>query len=151
MNHLNVCRGIITVLIIITSIGVVTAQSTKAEKEVKVLLAQQAEDWNKGDIEAFMTGYLKSDDLTFIGSRGVTTGWDQTMASYKKGYPTRAAMGHLRFELMQVKQQSKKVVSVVGKFILDRKDETLDGYFLLIVKKVKGKWYIVADHTSSEN
>ena len=124
------------------------AQNTKSEKAVINLLNQQSADWNRGDIEAFMQGYWNSPHLTFIGSRGVTNGWDETLANYKKGYPDKAAMGKLRFELSDVRQLSSKVVSVVGKFILDRKDETLDGHFLLIVKKIKGKWLLVADHTS---
>lgn len=139
------------VLVLLLNISIsstASAQSTKSEKSVMALLEQQAADWNEGDIEAFMEGYWNSPKLTFIGSRGVTTGWDQTMASYKKGYPDKAAMGKLRFELQDVREQSKKVVSVVGKFILDREDETLDGHFLLIVKKFKGKWLVVADHTS---
>ncbi len=34
---------------------------------VSKLFKQQA-DWNKGDIDAFMEGYLKSDKLVFSGS-----------------------------------------------------------------------------------
>jgi hypothetical protein len=124
------------------------AQGSKAESNVRALLSSQVEDWNQGDIISFMDGYWRSENLTFIGSNGVTQGWDQTLANYQKGYPDKAAMGHLRFELKDVREQSKKVVSVVGRYILDRKNETLDGYFLLVVKKLKGKWYIVADHSS---
>jgi len=141
-------RNLLLVSIIYLFATAAGAQQTKAEKAVVQLLEQQAADWNRGDIEAFMEGYLKSEELVFIGSRGPTYGWDQTLENYKKGYPDKKAMGSLRFELHRVTQQSNKVVSVVGKFILDREDETLDGHFLLLVKKVKGRWYVAADHTS---
>ncbi len=121
---------------------------SKSELQVVQLLEQQAKDWNEGNIEAFMEGYWRSPDLVFIGSKGPTYGWSQTLMNYKKGYPNKGAMGSLRFDLLQVTQQSRRVVSVVGKFILERKDETLDGHFLLIVKKIKGEWNIIADHTS---
>ncbi len=125
------------------------AQSNKAIEEVKTLLKVQSEDWNKGDINAFMEGYWKSDKLQFIGSRGVTYGWQQTLDNYKKAYPDTAAMGKLSFELIDVTAQSRKVVSVTGKFMLARKEmDDLEGHFLLIVKKIKGKWLIIADHTS---
>ncbi len=125
------------------------AQSTKAIQEVKKLLNAQSQDWNTGNIEAFMEGYWKSEKLQFIGSRGVTYGWQQTLDNYKKSYPDVAAMGQLTFDLIDVTAQSRKVVSVTGKFMLARKElDDLEGHFLLIVKKIKGKWLIIADHTS---
>jgi len=127
----------------------IQAQSNKATEAVKILLYQQMEDWNKGDIDAFMEGYWKSDKLQFIGSRGVTYGWEQTRDNYKKGYPDRATMGELSFDLIDVTQQSRNVVTVTGKFHLKRDQmDDAEGRFLLIVKKVKGKWLIIADHTS---
>lgn len=121
---------------------------TKAETQVRAVLEQQATDWNRGDIEAFMQGYWKSEELVFIGSRGATFGWDQTLANYKKGYPDKATMGELSFDLIRVTQQSKKVVSVVGKFTLIRENDRPSGHFLLLLKKIKGKWKVIADHTS---
>jgi len=127
----------------------VQAQSDKAVNEVKALLHSQTEDWNKGDIETFMEGYWKSEKLQFIGSRGVTYGWQQTLENYKKGYPDKATMGQLSFDLIDVTRQSRNVVSVTGKFMLKReKMDDASGHFLLIVKKIKGKWLIIADHTS---
>ncbi len=38
-----------------------------------VLKAQQAA-WNRGDVEAFLTGYWHSTELTFSGSNGVARG-----------------------------------------------------------------------------
>ena len=126
------------------------AQSTKAIQEVKKLLHTQSQDWNTGNIEAFMEGYWKSEKLQFIGSSGVTYGWESTKANYKKGYPNKSAMGHLSFKLLGVDVQSKKVVSVTGQYILKRENgEVLTGYFLLIIKKIKKKWLIIADHTSA--
>lgn len=134
---------------LISSFMPVHAQPDKAVKEVKALLHQQSEDWNKGDLEAFMQGYWKSDKLQFIGSRGVTYGWQQTLDNYKKGYPDKATMGQLSFDLIDVTKQSRNVVSVTGKFMLAReKMDDANGHFLLIVKKIKGKWLIIADHTS---
>lgn len=123
---------------------------TKAETAVRDLLAQQAVDWNRGDIEAFMEGYWKSDKLQFIGSRGLSEGWQQTLDNYKKGYPDKAAMGSLRFDLLSIDQRSRKVVTVVGKFYLLRDTgEELSGHFLLVCQKIKGEWYVTADHTST--
>lgn len=120
----------------------------RSVKEVLKILQNQADQWNKGDIEAFMQDYWKSDQLQFIGSKGVTYGWQQTFDNYKKGYPDRAAMGHLTFDILNTKRLSRKVISVTGKFTLKREKDMPTGHFLLIWKKIKGKWVIIADHTS---
>ena len=49
----------------------------------------QEKAWSKHDLEGFMKGYWKNDSLKFFGSRGMTYGWNQTLANYKKGYPTK--------------------------------------------------------------
>ncbi len=74
-----------------------TELSTSAISAIKTSITDvmntQALDWSKGDIDAFMEGYWKDEKLRFVGSRGITYGWDQTKANYKKGYPDKAAMG----------------------------------------------------------
>jgi len=127
----------------------VMAQEHKSVKAVKAILHRQADAWNKGDIEAFMQDYWKSDQLQFIGSKGVTYGWENTLNNYKKGYPDKQAMGQLSFDIISVDRLSRKSMMMVGKFYLERDGlENLSGHFLLVWKKVKGQWVIVADHTS---
>ncbi len=124
------------------------AQDSKAVKKVKQILHSQADAWNQGDIDTFMEDYWKSENLQFIGSKGVTYGWKATKANYKKRYPNKDAMGQLSFDIINVDRQSRKVISLVGKFTLKRSMGDLSGHFLLIFKKIKGKWLIIADHTS---
>ena len=120
----------------------------KDQGAVTNVLMQQVAAWNKGDINAFMQTYAKTDSIMFIGSKGVTYGWDSTLQHYKNSYPDKAAMGTLSFELKQFKQLSGKYFYVVGKFILVRENGNLSGYFNLLLKKIRGQWLIVADHTS---
>ncbi len=118
--------------------------STIAQK----ILDQQNVHWNNGDIPAFMQTYWKSKDLQFLGASGYTKGWQATLDNYYKRYPSRQAMGKLTFTLHEVNQRTKKVISLIGQFHLDRTGmENLDGYFMLILQKIKGKWLIVADST----
>ncbi len=124
-----------------------TAQSAD-EIAVRNVLSRQNSEWNNGNIEAFMTGYWKSDSLMFIGKNGVTYGWQKTMDNYKKNYPDSAAMGKLTFELLEVKRLSVMYFFVVGKWHLSRSIGDVQGAFTLLFKKVKNKWVIVADHSS---
>jgi len=125
----------------------VTAQDRDA-LEIRALLMAQTASWNKGDIEGFMQTYWKSDSLMFIGKSGVTRGWQQTLDNYKKGYPDRAAMGTLSFDILQVQRLSPEYFSVVGKWMLKRTIGDVSGHYTLLLRRIGGKWLIVADHSS---
>lgn len=133
-------------LILLCAVISMTAQ--RDEARIKAIMAEQEKAWNRGDLEGFMAGYWKSDSLRFIGSRGLTYGWQQTLDNYKKGYPNRDAMGVLKFTILSVEKQSAKSAFVVGKWELTRKAGDLSGYYTLLWKKIKWQWVIVADHSS---
>jgi hypothetical protein len=123
------------------------AQS-KNEKQILNMLSVQTEAWNRGDIEGFMQTYWKSDSLMFIGSNGVKWGWQETLDNYKKSYPDATAMGKLSFDIIKVKKLSSKYYYVVGKWMLKRTIGDLSGHYDLVLKKFKGQWFIIADHSS---
>jgi len=127
-----------------------TFSQNKDFEKIKDLMTTQSEAWNRGDIDGFMTTYWKSEKLQFIGSKGPTYGWQNTLDNYKKSYPSKEAMGFLSFDIINMDKRSRKVISVVGKWHLRRGADLgdLEGHFLLILKKIKGKWLIVADHSS---
>ena len=110
---------------------------------------EQTNAWNKGDLTSFMQTYWNSDSLMFIGREGVNYGWQKTLANYKKHYPDTAAMGKLRFELVDIKRLSEIYFFVIGKWYLTRSIGDLKGAFSLLFRKNSGKWVIVADHSSS--
>ena len=139
----------IPVLILITTLSLFGQQKEdKAFRAVKAVLEAQRTAWNNGDLETYMQGYWKSPNLQFIGSSGVTHGWQGTLERYQRVYPDKAAMGHLEFEIIQTTKRSGKVVTVSGKYILTRDNKNLVGYFLLVWQKIKGKWVIVMDATT---
>ena len=121
---------------------------SKNEQIVRNLLEEQRQAWNTGDLEKFMAKYWQSDSLMFIGKSGVTYGWQNTLNNYKKGYPDTAAMGKLKFDILQVKRLSVMYFFMVGKWHLTRSIGDVGGHFTLLFKKVKNKWVIVADHSS---
>ena len=92
--------------------------------------------------------YWKSDSLMFIGKKGMVRGWQQTLDNYKKGYPDTAAMGKLSFDIVEVKPLSKEYAFVVGKWMLKRSIGDVSGHYTLLLRRIKGQWKIVADHSS---
>ncbi|WP_080057815.1 YybH family protein [Spirosoma aerolatum] len=113
------------------------------------ILKRQTDDWNAGRIDKFMTAYWVSDSLTFVGKAGITYGYQATLENYKKRYPDRAAMGKLRFDVLNMDFPSPNVAYVIGRFHLTRpKIGDANGYFTLLWHKVKRRWVIISDHTS---
>ena len=120
----------------------------RAEAAIRAVLREQEKAWNAGDLEGFMAGYWQSDSLRFIGSRGLTYGWQQTLANYQKSYPDRAAMGTLTFTIRSVEKLSRRSAYVIGQWRLARVAGDLSGFYTLLWRKIGGKWVIVADHSS---
>jgi ketosteroid isomerase-like protein len=142
-------KKILAFALLLQSCSVAQVQNTAAEENaIRKVMADQEAAWNRADIEAFMDGYWKSDSLTFIGSRGVTYGWQATLDSYKKGYPDAEAMGKLTFTILRLEVLSPGSAYVIGKWHLKRKADEPGGHFTLLWKKIGGKWVITADHTS---
>ena len=118
-------------------------------KEITAILHKQAAAWNAGNIDTFMKPYRKSPDLTFSSGGRVTRGWDETLARYRRRYPTREAMGHLTFDELEINRLSRNVALVLGRWQLER-EEPIGGVFSLVLKKESGRWAIVHDHTSRD-
>ncbi len=140
-------KFILLFTLVITSAAV--AAQSKNEQQIRSILDAQTKAWNAGNIEEFMKGYWQNDSLMFIGSNGITYGYEATLKSYHKRYPNRDAMGELTFTILNVQQLSANSFHVIGKWFLKReKAGDIGGHFTLLWKKIKGRWVIVADHSS---
>src|ERR1700754_4812811 len=85
--------------------ALLSAQDKDAQQILSVL-HKQTEAWNRGNIDEFMVGYWNNDSLMFIGQSGVTYGYKQTLANYKKNYKDTAHIGKLSFQILKVKRLS---------------------------------------------
>ena len=130
--------------------------STESEKDKKqrliedkkaILAVMDAQEtaWNNYDLEGFMSGYWKNDSLKFYGSRGITYGWNQTLANYKKGYPSSEYSGTLNFKINDISEIEKETYWVMGEYFLKRNVGDANGIFMIIFKKINGAWKIIAD------
>ena len=134
-------------LAVMSSFAQSDTQKTEIADDIRAVMDKQAADWNRGDIPAFMEGYWKSDQLTFVSTR-VTKGWQQTLDNYKRSYPDKSAMGTLTFSDLEVTVLSKDAALVLGSWSLKREKDNPGGKFTLIFRKLKDGWRIVHDHTS---
>ncbi len=120
----------------------------KDENAIRAMLSAQEAAWNTGNLEQFMIGYWQSDSLMFIGKNGPTYGYDKTLENYKKGYPDTAHMGKFTSTIVSMKRLSAKYYFVTGKWFLKRTIGDVSGYYTLLIRKINGKWVVVADHSS---
>jgi ketosteroid isomerase-like protein len=118
------------------------------EASIRQIMADQADAWNKGDIDKFMKGYWNNDSLIFVGQAGLSYGYNTALDGYKKRYDSPDKMGQLFFTLLSIKQLSPDYCFVLGKWLLKRKIGDVGGIYSLLFRKIDGRWQIVVDHTS---
>lgn len=141
-------KHVLTLLICVIPLTQILCQDEDRQADKKAILAvmnAQQEDWSNGDLEGFMQGYWKSDSLKFYSSRGVTYGWQNTLENYKKGYPTKAHSGTLKFNIGDISKIDGNAYFVMGEFYLTRDVGDANGVFMVIFKKIDGDWKIIAD------
>ncbi len=115
---------------------------------IEAVLWKQADAWNRGDIDAFMVHYWKSDRLTFSAGGETKRGWTATIENYRQRYPTRERMGRLKFSQLEVTSLGNTAALVLGRWHLQRESEPIAGNFTLVVRLFDDRWLIVHDHTS---
>ena len=109
----------------------------------------QQEAWNRGDIDAFMEGYWRSDETVFVSGDEVTRGWQKVVDRYKKKYSDREKMGALTFSDVEISPLSADSAVALGAWKLKRAQDEPHGRFTLIFRRFPEGWRIVHDHTSA--
>ncbi len=115
------------------------------KQDILSVMKMQEKAWSNNDLESFMQGYWKNDSLKFYGSNGLTFGWNKTLANYKKRYPTKDHSGTLSFTIDDISKIENESYFVMGQYHLKRNIGDANGVFMIIFKKIDGKWKIVAD------
>lgn len=125
------------------------AVQTDAASEIRTVLTAQQEAWNRGDIEAFMNGYWRSEETVFVSGDDVTRGWQKVLDRYKKKYSDRAKIGTLTFSDLEITPLSAEAAVALGAWKLERAQDQPHGRFTLIFRRFPEGWRIVHDHTSA--
>jgi uncharacterized protein (TIGR02246 family) len=127
------------------------AQNSAPTQAIRAVLDKQVVDWNRGDMEAFASGYKKSPDILFMGSR-ISKGYDQMLENYKKSFSNKEKMGVLSFSELEVQPLDEKFATVTGRFHLERSAAgggNAGGFYLLVMEKTPAGWKIVRDDTTN--
>ena len=109
--------------------------SLKDSLDIMKVMKFQENAWNSGDINSFMEGYIKSDELVFSGKSGPVYGWNETKNRYLKNYPDTQTMGQLKFTVNKIRSVSSDVAFLIGEYYLTRSTEDSYGHLLYFGKK----------------
>jgi beta-aspartyl-peptidase (threonine type) len=122
---------------------------TRLKTDLTNILERQAVEWNKRNLEGFMSAYWKSDQLTFSAGGNTTRGWEATLERYKKTYGGKPDMGELHFSDLEVTLLGPDAALMLGHWHLNAKDQSSEGNFSLVWRKIDNQWKIIHDHSSS--
>lgn len=122
---------------------------TKDEKFIKANFMKQEACWNGQDIECYMQAYSTTDEIQTISTGGVTFGYENIISDYKRYFP-KGKMGNLYFDEFNFRKLSNKLYFVTGRFNLkfEGREKLVQGWFSVVMKKERGKWLIITDHSS---
>ncbi len=126
------------------------APDKAAQQDVRTVLKDQVGAWNAGDIDGFMAGYWRSDELRFCSGKTMTRGWQATLDRYHRRYSSRELMGRLTFDQLDFTALADDAMLVVGRWRVER-EEAVGGLFSLIFRRFDSRWVIIHDHTSVDS
>jgi len=138
---------------VIAIISIATAGSlvaADAPVEIRAVMDRQVAAWNRGDIDGYMDGYVRSDKLEFVSGAKITRGWQTVRDRYHRKYSTRDAMGTLKFSDIEIRMLRPNIAIVAGRWELLRKNDRPHGSFVLTFRRIPPSrdWRIVHDETS---
>jgi len=149
MRDLILLVGIIAALAV-SSIG--QDAEDVARTAIRKMMEQQQAAWNRKDLEAFMSGYWNSPDLTFFSGAREAKVWQAALDRYKKAYQGAGhEMGRLEFTNLRIEMLCPDAAFVRGEFRLTMSDgKKPQGLFTLVLRKFPEGWKIVHDHSAGE-
>ncbi|MGD8867999.1 MAG: nuclear transport factor 2 family protein [Gemmatimonadales bacterium] len=113
------------------------------------LLTRSEEAWNAGDLEGFVGWYKRGSETTFLGSTGLTHGWEAIRNRYAGRFQPGAARDSLRFEDLETRPLAPSVGLATARYVLFQDDSvTATGVFTLIVERTPDGWRIIHDQSN---
>ncbi|HET7599336.1 MAG TPA: nuclear transport factor 2 family protein [Gemmatimonadales bacterium] len=115
-------------------------------------LARAARDWNRGDLDAFVSDYARDTATTFVDHGHARHGFDYIRARYAPRFAPGAPRDSLRFEEIEARPLGPDHALVTARFILYREGRTTaSGPFTLVLEHRREGWKILHDHSSGDS
>jgi ketosteroid isomerase-like protein len=123
-------------LLLVMGLVVTAAAQPAAANAIERVLHEQQDAWNRHDLEAFMSGYWDSPDLTFFSGAKTASGWQATLERYRKTYQGEGKeMGKLTFSDLRIESLGPDAAFVRGAWHLAMPDgKARHGLFTLVFR-----------------
>jgi uncharacterized protein (TIGR02246 family) len=120
-------------------------------RQLTAQLERAARNWNRGDLEAFISDYAPESTTTFVDGRRARHGFEFIRQNYAPRFAPGARRDSLHFEEVEVRPLSPTLALLTARFILQRGDSTTaSGPFTLVMEQRANGWKILHDHSSSD-
>jgi uncharacterized protein (TIGR02246 family) len=127
------------------------ADGTDVTPQIVAQLSRAAADWNRGDLEAFLSDYAPESTTTFVDGRRARHGIEFIRKNYARWFAPDARRDSLHFEEVETRRLSPTLALVTARFILQRADSvTASGPFTLVMERRPEGWRILHDHSSRD-
>jgi uncharacterized protein (TIGR02246 family) len=114
-------------------------------------LDRAADDWNRGDLDGFVSDYAAESTTTFVDGRRARHGFEFIRQHYAPRFAPGARRDSLRFEEIEARHLSPDLALVTARFVLTRGGiVTASGPFTLVMEQKPAGWRILHDHSSSD-
>jgi beta-aspartyl-peptidase (threonine type) len=130
-----------------------TTRSDRAAltQQIVAQLERAAGDWNRGDLDGFLSDYAPESTTTFVDGRRARHGFGFIRERYTRWFAPDARRDSLRFEEVEARPLSPTLALVTARYILERNGATTSsGPFTLVMERRPEGWRILHDHTSSD-
>jgi uncharacterized protein (TIGR02246 family) len=125
------------------------AAGVDLKREITAQFTRSADDWNRGDLEAFLSDYAPDSTTTFVDGFRPRRGYDWIRENYAPRFAPGARRDSLRFEEIETRLLSPSLALVTARFVLERNRKvTASGPFTLVMEHRRDGWKILHDHTS---
>jgi uncharacterized protein (TIGR02246 family) len=141
------------VLVLFAALCPALAAAERPYAEILAVIERSADEWNRGDLEAFVQCYEQSPETTFVGTE-ISKGTAALLDSYRRAYPDAQHMGRTTFSDLEARPLTPELAIVTGRFRLTRDGQfggDKSGIFTLVMRKGGSGWRIIHDHTSASN
>src|SRR5215210_8556843 len=128
-----------------------SSASTTLTAQITSQLNRAAADWNRGDLEGFLSDYAAESTTTYVDGRRARAGIDFIRSAYAPRFSPGFDRGTLHFEEIVVRPLSDTLALVTARFILQRRSAgNASGPFTLVMERRGTEWKILHDHSSSD-
>jgi uncharacterized protein (TIGR02246 family) len=124
------------------------AGAADSEKEIYDQMMKMLDAWNRHDLDAYLNGFLHSDDIVLVVDGESIRGWDLLSKAFHSGYPNRDEMGTVVFDRVQVQMLAPDLGFVLVWYSIAFPKKKQFGTDTVIMKKVDEGWREMISHTS---